>query len=261
MVKKKFYEFIKVILKIINKFLSLFNVGFVIIDLKCNVVVDRSKYLILEKNQFNVIRRASVPHNFPDVAADNYETSWDRFWKTDEYRTLYSDDSRLFFHETIASIVSGLIKKGVILDVGCGDGTLLAELSKNFQNTIDVVFYGIDFSNEAVKYCKSRFSNVNFKHDNIYKLSFATRSIDFIICSEVLEHLEFPDKAYNELLRLIKDDGMIIITIPNSVYDNYYGHQNFWTTETFASFLGNVKAKLELIDKDRTILAIIEKSL
>ncbi|MCE9631738.1 MAG: class I SAM-dependent methyltransferase [Planctomycetia bacterium] len=53
-----------------------------------------------------------------------------------------------------------------------------------------------------------------FRHEDIQNLSFPDKSFDLIISLEVLEHVPFPDSAFRELRRCLRDDGAALITAP-----------------------------------------------
>lgn len=57
------------------------------------------------------------------------------------------------------------------------------------------------------------FENVRFECTSVDKL--ADQQFDFIICSEVLEHLEDPAEMLNLIQRMLKGDGICIVSIPN----------------------------------------------
>lgn len=57
------------------------------------------------------------------------------------------------------------------------------------------------------------FENVRFERTSVDKLD--NQQFDFIICSEVLEHLEDPKGMLNSIRRMLKKEGVCIITIPN----------------------------------------------
>ena len=99
-----------------------------------------------------------------------------------------------------------------VLELGCGDGYILA-----FLNAGEI--YGIDISQVAIDRAKKRLSgNTRVKHlavDDGEKTSFSSKFFDVIICSEVIEHVPKPAKLVEEMARLAKPTGRIIITFPN----------------------------------------------
>jgi SAM-dependent methyltransferase len=88
-----------------------------------------------------------------------------------------------------------------VLDVGCGE--------QPFRGRIEArggTYLGCDISQTAGKsvgvIC------------TVTRLPFADRSFDVVLCSEVLEHVEDPDGAFGEMLRVLKEDGHLIVTTP-----------------------------------------------
>lgn len=84
-----------------------------------------------------------------------------------------------------------------VLDVGCDDG-IIRELHQG--NYIGVDLYG---SPEII---------VDFDHEN---LPFMDNKFDTVICSEVLEHVDELHRLFSELVRVTKNEGIVIISLPN----------------------------------------------
>jgi 2-polyprenyl-3-methyl-5-hydroxy-6-metoxy-1,4-benzoquinol methylase len=97
-----------------------------------------------------------------------------------------------------------------ILDIGCGEG-LVANLIK--KNTNEVT--GMDVVDKYQKFLKYR--KINFvKHDaEEFPYPFPSEEFDVIILLSVLEHLYRPDKCLEEVRRILKKDGIVIICVPN----------------------------------------------
>ena len=53
-----------------------------------------------------------------------------------------------------------------------------------------------------------------YRHEDVQNLSFPDKSFDLIISLEVLEHVPFPDRAFRELRRCLRDGGAALITAP-----------------------------------------------
>lgn len=113
-------------------------------------------------------------------------------------------------------IVRGLIKgkKKNLLDVGCGppsdtmkDGSFLR-----------FVGYGVGID------IKKREIPFPFFKAGIEAIPFKNKSFDVITVIEVIEHVPHPDIALNELARVLKDDGTLILTTPN----NHFFFKIFW---------------------------------
>lgn len=108
--------------------------------------------------------------------------------------------------------LSKISKEDVVLDLGCGEGFLISILT----NPKKVV--GIDISKKALKRAKEVLKNrknVELKWGDAQNLKLPSRSFDKIICSETLEHLPNPRRAMSEIRRLLKKDGLAIISVPD----------------------------------------------
>ena len=76
---------------------------------------------------------------------------------------------------------------------------------------------------------------VNVEKD---RLPFADESFDFILCAEVLEHLiHSPDKMVYEINRVLKNNGLLILTTPNGLFWQYIYKLIFWGSwEPYAKY-------------------------
>ena len=109
-------------------------------------------------------------------------------------------------------IIAKLIEKNTrVLDVGCGDGTLMEFLKNNKK--IDI--RGIEISKNNVQQCIGKGLTV-IEGDAEKDLSqFPDGSFDFVILSQTLQAFLNPEKVISELLRVGKK---AIVTIPNFGY-------------------------------------------
>ena len=106
-------------------------------------------------------------------------------------------------------IISDLIEKNTrVLDVGCGDGTLMEYLKYNRE--IDI--RGIEISKDNVQKCLSKGLTVIEGDAEKDLLQFPDGSFDFVILSQTLQAFLSPEIVINELLRVGKK---AIVTIPN----------------------------------------------
>lgn len=98
----------------------------------------------------------------------------------------------------------------MVLDVGCGNGNIMAYLAKKSYS----FFVGIDVSLTACRFSsKKGFDVVQATAD---KLPFRSRSFDHALCSEVLEHTLNSEEVLLEIERVAKKE--VLIAIPNSGY-------------------------------------------
>ena len=109
-------------------------------------------------------------------------------------------------------IIANLIEKNTrVLDVGCGDGTLMEFLKDN--NKIDI--RGIEISKNNVQKCIGKGLTVIEGDAEKDLIQFPDASFDFVILSQTLQAFLHPEKVISELLRVGKK---AIVTIPNFGY-------------------------------------------
>lgn len=132
--------------------------------------------------------------------------------KKDLYEDLYLLEDTHWWHIAKRRIVHKLIKKynpskkPKILDIGCGTGKNIEEL----QKIGDV--YGLDNSKEALSFCKKRRLK-KLILGTAEKTSLKKNFFDVITLLDVLEHTD-DSKVLKEAYRILKKDGLIIITVP-----------------------------------------------
>lgn len=105
-----------------------------------------------------------------------------------------------------------------VLDVGCGPGLLSMVLSRA---GMDVV--GIDYSEEMIKQAKSnafkQTLDIDFMIMDAQNMSFEDCSFDIIVSRDVLWNLPLPEKAYEEMVRVLRPGGRGLV-----IDGNYYLH-------------------------------------
>lgn len=123
-----------------------------------------------------------------------------------------------------------------ILDAGCGPGTYSLTLAKE-GHTIS----GFDINKKKIAQSqninKQLGMNVNFSVKSIYDLGgYPKNYFDVIICSDVLEHLKKDFKALEQLYKVLKKGGCLIVTVPADTYLNrkylkIFEHERLYTKE------------------------------
>ena len=108
-----------------------------------------------------------------------------------------------------ARAISAFKKNGRILDVGCGDGYFLKRMKDKGWET-----YGVEPGEVASKYAKDVLK-VNAFNGELKEACYPDKYFDVITLFEVLEHLHNPSANLSEIGRILKEDGLLVITVPN----------------------------------------------
>jgi len=100
------------------------------------------------------------------------------------------------------------IECSALLDIGCADGTTTRQLQKIIPGARIV---GVDYYKNAIDYAKRKKSKIKFVHADVHNLPFANNSFDTVTAIETLEHLTFPERVLDEIRRVLKPGGYLII--------------------------------------------------
>jgi SAM-dependent methyltransferase len=207
------------------------------VDFRDHEVVDKTKALVLEKGKYKVSVRDN-DHGQASSAGlavvDNSKASFDGFWRNDAMVREYLGQARQQFYDSVVEACGDYLH-GRVIDVGCGPGSVLKALAPH--GSIQQV-YGVDFSGSAIERCREEVPTGMFLKGDIYHLGCRDQTFDLVFCMETLEHLECATTAIEELFRICRIGGHVIITIPNGARDEYVGHMNFWTEQDFRGALG-----------------------
>ncbi|MHC4544009.1 MAG: class I SAM-dependent methyltransferase [Planctomycetota bacterium] len=114
----------------------------------------------------------------------------------------------LLSYETSKVIKAAKRKMGKLLDVGCGSGDRLDIFRRLGFDT-----YGVEISASA-EYARERFG-LNVKQGDLFEASYPDSFFDIITLNNVLEHTHNPQKITGELYRILKEDGIVAIQVPN----------------------------------------------
>lgn len=96
-----------------------------------------------------------------------------------------------------------------ILDAGCGKGRFAVEIKKIYPSC---EVYGIDISKELLQEVPD---NIIKQEGSILNMAYESETFDGVLCVEVLEHALRRKKAIEELCRILKENGRIIIIDKN----------------------------------------------
>jgi 2-polyprenyl-3-methyl-5-hydroxy-6-metoxy-1,4-benzoquinol methylase len=178
-----------------------------------------------------------------------------------EYSTYYNQEHIVYgMSSTRKKMIleaMGDISGWRILDIGCGVGILGSEMKKRGS-----VVEGVDISAASVDAAKKVIDGAHVSDIQNEKLPFDDASFDVAVCTEVVEHLLFPENVMSEAHRVLKPGGFVIITTPNFlVWSNRLrmlfgrfdytetgfldrGHVHFFTEGSLSHMLGNAGLRI-----------------
>ena len=150
------------------------------------------------------------------------------------------------FLESVSALV-GSVAAATVHEVGCGEGNLSIFLAKRYPQ---LRFRGSDFSRQVVDMARANAARagltIDFRANSLYDLTRDADSADLIICCEVLEHLEDPERALGIVSKLARKN--LILSVPRepvwrvlnmargkylTEWGNTPGHLQHWSRHSF----------------------------
>lgn len=196
-----------------------------------------------------------------DIDWDDKKVSrlWNYYSRTPPYSEIYF--SKLFGHHILRQSGLPLKEPLEVLDFGCGPGFIwdhLRQMGSHWQYT------ALDFSPDSVKKVLGKAKdNKNFKgakHVSSLPAELPESYFDIVLLFEVVEHLNdsYLDSTLEEVARLLKRGGMLVITTPNQedlhksrkfcpecgAIFHEYQHVRSWNVDSLTDYLKRYKFSL-----------------
>jgi ubiquinone/menaquinone biosynthesis C-methylase UbiE len=137
-----------------------------------------------------------------------------------------------------------------VLDIACGTGFgsfFLAQLGYNVL--------GGDISSNDIAECRNKYQHPNLSFEVIdgTNLPFSEYTFDVVVSFETIEHTTQYQKMLSELKRVVKTDGLVIISTPNFTVNSPSGkvlnpfHTQEWVYEELMKILSNTFSNVKLL--------------
>jgi 2-polyprenyl-3-methyl-5-hydroxy-6-metoxy-1,4-benzoquinol methylase len=117
-------------------------------------------------------------------------------------------------HQIIFRTVCKYLKTGSIVDLGCDKG-FLGQLLSPYAKTIHI--HGVDRNRNVLKKAKGFYQSLYCFDLNDVNWPLKDR-YDMVVIADTLEHLVNPREAISAALKIVKDNGFLIISVPNGVH-------------------------------------------
>jgi SAM-dependent methyltransferase len=172
--------------------------------------------LVRELRRYILLNLEKKEHlSFDEARAEIYEQNFYPLVTHFTFALQPSAAARLrFIRETVASLTE---EQGSVADLGCGSGTILCDVLKHKPGwrgqALDISPTAIDYA-ERLSIYKEVHDRAEFRVGDIAQLPYQDGTLDLVIASEVIEHAPDPRKVMEEIARVLRPDGKLVVTIP-----------------------------------------------
>lgn len=152
-------------------------------------------------------------------------------------KTWWWGGTQPFFLHPLLSHLTPVLDNQKFLDLGCGKGTngFLIRTSRDLNGSLLI---GLDSNQGFLDFCKKHKVYDKLIKATLPKIPLKDKSIDFIMCTEVIEHLSKKDGTalLSEVDRVCK--GRALVSTPNVYFDTRRSrdrdaHKSFWSASDF----------------------------
>ena len=139
-----------------------------------------------------------------------------------------------------------------VLDAGCGVGYGSAFLAERATRVV-----GVDIDPDAIAYARERYAapNIVFEVGDLRALDTQGSSFDVVCAFETIEHLPEPERFLQETLRVLRPEGLLIVSTPQAettdhAPDNPF-HEREYSRDDFEALLQSAFGEVELFGQRR----------
>ena len=150
-------------------------------------------------------------------------------------------------YETMYALIRPVVKAKTVLELATGTG-LIAKHIVNAAAHIEATDVSAEMIAEAKRDTHS--AKLHFSVQDMFRLPYANQSFNVVIVSNALHIVPQPEKALQEIKRVLKDDGVLIVPTFTHAGNSFFGKaraffmklagfplHSKWTSEEYLSFL------------------------
>lgn len=142
----------------------------------------------------------------------------DEYSENDPYTVEQNIDSEFHKRRIDATIyllkiaLGECISNPKILDIGCGEGHITADIQKSF---LDAELSGLDYSISAINYAVEKFPGIDFCVADAHNPPYCDDYFDVVVLNNLWEHIPDPLLLLKGIRRILKDRGYLILSTPS----------------------------------------------
>jgi len=174
----------------------------------CNLCTRKKAYILFTKNDLSIVKCTNCGLVYTSPRLTKREVS--KLYTT--FNTKVSPKEVYSFERDSKKRIAGIIKlkkSGKILEVGCSFGYFL-----NAAQKMGFDVYGIELSKKAASIGRKRYRLKNVYSMELEKFN-PNIKFDVITMYHTLEHLPDPKKSILHIRKLLKNDGLLVIEVPD----------------------------------------------
>jgi ubiquinone/menaquinone biosynthesis C-methylase UbiE len=156
-----------------------------------------------------------IPEDDYDKIRNSFSREWNLFdYDADKTWGWTLDDRKRIFLEDVG-LGADQLKGKLLLDAGCGNGTLTAAISTFGLNAVGIDLNdGLGKANlNKSKYTNGNAVNVQYVQGNLFHPPFKERSFDLIYSSGVIHHTPESKATFQKLVPLVKEGGRVYVWV------------------------------------------------
>jgi ubiquinone/menaquinone biosynthesis C-methylase UbiE len=176
---------------------------------------------------------------------------WEDKWGSRDYQKMVAHE---LYNHTFRATIDTFVEQNLIsdgqrvLDIGCGWGRIAVGLIKRFPT---LKISGIDISEEAISRGpaiierETGVPDIDFRVANAEQLPFEDGVFDCVVSTRVFQYISDPQKAMQEIVRVLKPNGRVTLSVPNKLnpvrYFSY--HTQLLTTKDLSRWMASSNLK------------------
>jgi ubiquinone/menaquinone biosynthesis C-methylase UbiE len=171
------------------------------------------------------------------VYFDKYDQRGAYHWQECNVRSMNYNPPLVARYEVVRREVEVASQRDRVLDIGCGDAYLIAQIQ-----SICTEVRGVDSESQAVALANQilgEYGHCSVVQGDCYQLPFDDGYFDMVLCTDVIEHLKDPHSCIKEIRRVLNDNGTLVMTTPKFRPDRKWDdrHEQEFTSQELGCML------------------------